>query len=139
MKWKLLALPILLVPVLLSACTPNQVSLFQSLTPQQQDAVVTHMRSRPAPSRDCYEAIDKHWPASSRSWARSIVWRESRNQSTARNPRSTSRGCFGLLQSLHGWRYNAVGCQLSAWMDPDCSVRAALHLYNEAGVLPWRT
>lgn len=138
MKWKLLALPILLVPVLLSACTPNQVSLFQSLTPQQQDAVVAHMRSRPAPSRDCYEAIDKHWPASSRSWARSIVWRESRNNPSAANSRSSARGCWQLLLGTHSGRFNKLGFSPSQWANPDINTLVALDLYYAAGTSPWR-
>ena len=137
MKWKLLTLPILLVPVLLSACTPNQVSLFQSLTPQQQDAVVTHMRSRPAPSRDCYEAIDKHWPASSRSWARSIVWRESRNNPSAQNSRSTAAGCLQLLKA-HAPRFTKLGYGWSDRYNPDVNILVGLDLYREAGTSPWR-
>ena len=70
-------------------------------------------------------------------WARDIVWRESRNTPTAANPRSTARGCGQMLLSLHGWRFTAVGCTPAQWADPDCNVKAMLHLYREAGTSPW--
>ena len=114
------------------------------MSPQERENYVAHLEGRPpyevasmGESVDCYSALDRHWPASSRQWARSIVWRESRNQPTAANPRSTARGCGQLLLSLHGWRFTAVGCSPAEWADPDCNVKAMLHLYREAGTSPW--
>jgi hypothetical protein len=42
-----------------------------------------------------------------------------------------------MLLSLHGWRFTAVGCTPAQWADPDCNVKAMLHLYREAGTSPW--
>ena len=89
-------------------------------------------------SPDCNTAIERHWPESRQVWAKRVVWRESRNIPTAANRRSSARGCFQLLQSLHGWRYTAVGCHPSQWSNADCNAKAALHLFQSAGVGPWR-
>lgn len=121
--------------VLLSACTPHQIEVFKTLNPEQQQAVLNHY-SRQAASRDCYEAIDKHWHGD-KSWARKIVHRESRNNPRAANTRSSARGCFQLL-SMHDWRYHRVGCAPSQKLQPDCNTKAAWHLRVEAGRSPWR-
>ena len=118
------------------SCTPAMQEAWRAMSPAERDAYVRHVEGRTA-SADCYEAIDRHWPVASRQWARGIVNRESRNQPTAANPSSTARGCGQLLLSLHGWRFTAVGCSPALWADPDCNVRAMLHLYNEAGTSPW--
>lgn len=132
------ALTLLVGVSTLGACTPEEVALFQTLTPSEQDAVLVYLGYRaPSPSVDCYQAIDRHWPASGRAKARQIVWRESRNIPTARNPRSSAKGCAQLLMSYHSWRYTAVGCSPSQWANPDCNIKAALHLYREAGWRPW--
>jgi hypothetical protein len=58
---------------------------WRAMSPAERDAYVRYVDGG---SVDCYQAIDRHWPASSRQWARDIVWRESRNTPTAANPRS---------------------------------------------------
>lgn len=101
-----------LTALTLTACTPAQQAAWKSMSPQERENYVAHVEGRPpyetadmGESADCYSALDRHWPASSRQWARSIIWRESRNQPTAANPSSTARGCGQLLLSLHGWRF----------------------------------
>ena len=37
-------------------------------------------------SGDCYQALDRHWPASSRQWARSIVARDRNIPPTRTSP-----------------------------------------------------
>lgn len=73
-----------------AACTPHQVSTYMiaktsgdPAAAAAADRAVADWHDRR--SADCYQAIDRHWPASSRAWARSIVWRESRNNPTAAN------------------------------------------------------
>lgn len=91
------------------------------------------LRQRNAPT-DCYGAIDRYWPSESRAWAKKIVHRESRNNPSAQNPRSTAAGCFGMLK-MHGHRFPG------GWgnrYDPSANTQAALSLYREAGTRPWR-
>lgn len=92
----------------------------------------------PTTGRTCYDAIATNWPASSQSWARAIVWRESNNTPSAANARSTARGCFQLMMSIHAKRFYAVGCTPQQWSDPDCNVKAALTLFKSSGTAPWR-
>ena len=136
-KTAILTLFIFLTVALGSACTPHEVQLFQRLAPHQQDAVVTHIQSRPGSSRDCYEAIDRHWPAASRSWARGIVWRESRNSPSAANKGSSARGCWQLLLGTHSGRFHKLGFSPTQWANPDVNTLVALDLYREAGTSPW--
>ena len=118
-------------------CTPEQVAHFNSLPVAEQNAVIAQIQAAQAASTssDCYQAIDKHWPGD-KARARSIVWRESRNQPAAANSRSSARGCFQML-SMHNHRYTAVGCSPAQWSNADCNVRAAAHLYRQAGWSPW--
>jgi hypothetical protein len=88
-------------------------------------------------SCSCYDAIDAIWPASSRSWAKSIVDRESENNPGAQNPTSSAAGCFQLTK-VHAWRFNAIG---SSWGNRYRAVDntlVALWLYKDAGTQPWR-
>lgn len=117
----------------LTACTPHEISVFAALAPHQRDAVADHLNR----SADCFTAVDRWWPTTSRARAKQVVWRESRNQPDAANDHSTARGCFELLLSYHAWRFREVGCQPSQWADPDCNTRAALHLFEEQGWQPW--
>jgi len=133
-----------LAALTVTACTPAQQEAWKAMSAQERENYVAHIEGRPpyetadmGESVDCYQALDRHWPAATRQWARDIVWRESRNTPTAANPRSTARGCGQLLLSLHGWRFTAVGCSPAQWADPDCNVKAMLHLYREAGTSPW--
>ena len=119
-----------------SACTPFEVETFAKLSPAGKGAVLDHLAG---PSPDCYAAIDRHWPASSRDWARSIVWRESRNIPSAANPSSNARGCWQLMMSYHAGRFTKLGFSPSQWSDPDVNTLVALDLYREVGTSPWRT
>jgi hypothetical protein len=88
-------------------------------------------------SPTCNAAIDVWWPAQHRAWAKSIVWREARNLPHAATRRSSARGCFQLLQSLHAHRYNKFrgwGCHPGKWNNADCNALAALDLFNTRGV-----
>ncbi len=114
-----------------TACTPEEIALYKSLTPAQQTAVLDVLW----PTKDCNEAIDRHWPGD-KAWAKRIVWRESRNTPTAYN-RSGASGCFQMMLPLHNRRFTAVGCSPSQWTDPACNTKAAWHLYQETGPSPW--
>lgn len=136
LKRTLAMLGMILLP-LVAACTPAQIELFKSLPHDKQVQVIQAIqRQNTARSRDCYSAINKHWPGD-KSWARKIVWRESRNNPAAANPRSSARGCAQLLQSYHAHRYYKVGCTPAQWANPDCNIKAAWTLYQEAGTSPW--
>jgi hypothetical protein len=114
------------------ACTPEEVTLFQSLTPDQQQAVVNMLW----PPQGCVDAMRRVWPESEWRWAEGIMWRESRHTPTAYNPSGAS-GCWQMMMPLHANRFRAVGCAPSAWADPLCNSKAALHLFREAGRSPW--
>ncbi len=126
-----------------AACTPHQVSTYMiaktsgdPAAAAAADRAVADWHNRR--SADCYEAIDRHWPAASRAWARGIVWRESRNNPAAANTRSTARGCWQLLLGTHGRRFAKLGFSTAQWADPDVNTLVALDLYREAGTSPWR-
>ena len=93
-----------------------------------------------ATSPDCYSAINVWWPVQHRAWARMVVTREAGNRPAAANARSSARGCWQLLMSLHAHRYNKVGfgCHPGKWANADCNTLAALHLFKQAGKTPWR-
>lgn len=123
---KVLIITIALMAVWLTSCTP-----------EQQAAVRAHLAWEASQqSRDCNQAVDRHWPGD-KARAKRIVHRESRNNPSAANPRSSARGCMQLLMSLHSHRYVAVGCTPSQWSNPDCNIKAAAHLYRQAGWSPW--
>ena len=93
----------------LTACTPTQIEVFKSLDPTTQQTVIHQIRTQnQAKSSDCYQAIDKHWPANTRSWARSIVRRESNNQPHAQDRSSSAAGCFQLTR-VHAGRFQKLG------------------------------
>lgn len=142
MKWKYLALPILLVLPVIASCTPEQIAIFEQLNPEQQTAVVNHIRSTQArqastSSRDCYEAVDKYWPESSRSWIKTIIRRESNNTPTAQNSSSSAAGCLQILR-IHAPRFTKLGYSWSDRYNPDVNILVGLDLYREAGASPWR-
>jgi len=120
-----------------TACLPHEQAIFNTLTVEQQASVRAHEASKTR-SRDCYQAIAKHWPGSLQGWARSIVWRESRNIPSAANPRSSARGCFQMLLRYSAPFYAKVGCNNSMWANPDCNAKAAYQMYKVAGKSPWR-
>ena len=130
-----------------TACTPAQQAAWKAMSDQERENYVAHIEGRPpyevdsmgeARSGDCYQALDRHWPAASRSWARSIVARESGGDPRAQNPRSSAAGCLQLL-ALHSGRFNKLGY---SWerdrYNADVNVLVALDLYREAGTSPWR-
>lgn len=89
----------------------------------------------PAP-QTCAQAVDRIWPASSRAWAHRVVWRESRGDSRADNPRSTASGCWQLL-AVHRPRFVRLGYQWRDRYDPVANTRVALDPYREQGTRPW--
>lgn len=119
----------------LAACTPEQLSLFNSLNPDQQTQVIEALQANNRHS-DCISAMEATWPADTHAWGRKIIMRESGNSPTARNPSGAS-GCWQLMLPMHSGRFTRVGCSPSQWSDPDCNSKAALTLYQEAGTRPW--
>ena len=85
---------------------------------------------------DCYGALG--YFSGDEEQARYVVWRESRNDPTAQNSRSTAAGCFQLIRQ-HAWRFESVGCSWAQRYEPVCNTRAADHLYRVAGWSPWDT
>jgi hypothetical protein len=128
------AIVIILMLLGTTACTSLEIETFKSLSPDQQVAVIKAIQ-RQQGSRDCYEAIDKHWRGDV-GWARRVMWRESRNDPGAQNRSSTAAGCFQLLR-MHDWRYFQVGCSPSDKYNADCNTKAAWHLFAQAGASPW--
>lgn len=135
----------LVTGIFLTACTPREIQIFNTLTPAQQESVkkdqaqkVQLAKYKITSSRDCYGAIAIYWPASLQPWARSIVWRESRNTPTAANPTSSARGCFQMLLRYSAPFYARVGCTNAMWSNATCNVRAAYEMYKVAGKSPWR-
>lgn len=123
----------------LAACTPAQVELFHSLTPEDQGRVVAELqRQRAERPLDCYTAMEQVFPPSAWAWGRSIIHRESRNNPSAQNRSSTAAGCWQTL-SLHRGRYSRLGY---SWerdrYNALANTRVAYDLYLEAGTSPWR-
>lgn len=98
-------------------------------------AVADEGSDEPAAPKDCYGAL--RYFSGDRDNARYIVWRESRNDPTAQNPRSSAAGCFQLT-ARHAWRFVEVGCSWSRRYEPVCNAKAADHLFREAGWDPWK-
>lgn len=117
--------------------TPEQKKILEHIQEQQAAYFAGIVAAANARSNDCFEAVDRHF-SGPKDWFKGIVWRESRNIPSAANPSSTARGCAQLLMSLHSHRYYAVGCTPNDWADPDCNIKAADHLYRQAGSSPWR-
>lgn len=130
-----IAIALLFAGALATACSPEEISLFNSLSPGQQQAVLTAHVTHDVTPTDCYGAIDRIWPASSRSWARTVMFRESRNNPRAQNRSSSAAGCFQILSGT--WAANAA-CPWSQRYDAMCNTRTALNLYQRAGTSPWR-
>ena len=131
----ILALPLIAI---FSACTPEEQAAFRKLSPEGQQAVLNHLQRQEAtsrPSRDCYEAIDRHFPGD-KNRMRKVVWRESNNNPSAQNSRSTAAGCTQMLR-MHAHRFDAVGCSWAQRYNADCNLRAAADLYRAAGWSPW--
>lgn len=118
-----------------SACTPEQVAVFETLDPASKQAVLDHL-SRQHRGQGCVAAMRQVWPQHLWGWAERVMWRESRHIPTARN-RSGASGCFQVMLPLHARRFTAVGCTSAQWADPWCNAAAAWTLYREAGRAPW--
>ena len=106
---------------------PHSVAAIQATDRER----LMHLLHQPV---DCFEALI-HF-SGNQDTARRIVWRESRNQPTAQNDKSTAAGCFQLL-AMHAWRFEEVGCSWTQRYEPACNTRAADHLYQDAGWNPW--
>ena len=118
---------VLAVPV---GCTADEIAWMTDHAPEL-------VASRPAPARDCFEAIDRHWPGD-KAWAKKVVRRESGGNPRAKNRRSTASGCFQLLR-VHSARFARLGY---SWQtdkfNPTANVLVAWSLYREQGARPWR-
>ena len=55
----------LLVVPTASACTPAMQDARRAMSPAERDAYMHYVNGG---SGDCYQALDRHWPASSRQW-----------------------------------------------------------------------
>lgn len=140
----LLVIPFLFI---IASCTPEQVAIFNTLSPEDQGKVIEalqHQQASYAALRDtqqdsgnCYVEMRKVFPASAWNWATSIINRESGGDPAAQNPSSSAAGCWQMLR-LHDHRYHAVGCVPSQKYQARCNNLAAYHLYQAAGTSPWR-
>jgi hypothetical protein len=130
---------VLSVTAVLGACTPGQVALWRTLDPVSQRAVVASLQTTTTAPKpvDCYGAMERVFPPHTWAWGRKIIHRESTNNPAAANPRSSARGCWQLLSSLHADKYAKAGCHVSQWADAMCNTRAAYVLYQMAGTSPW--
>ena len=84
-------------------------------------------------STDCYGEMRRHFPASAHSGMTRIITRESGGNAGAKNPSSSARGCYQML-NMHNGRLPAGGSMYNAH---DSSI-AALSLWNSAGWSPWK-
>lgn len=140
----LLALPFLFLVV---SCTPEQVAIFNTLSPEDQAKVIEalqHQQAQNVALRDsgqdsgnCYVEMRKVFPSHAWGWATGIINRESGGNPAAQNPSSSAAGCWQML-ALHNHRYYAVGCVPSQKYQARCNNLAAYHLYQAAGTSPWR-
>lgn len=146
----------------LSACNPHdpaQLQAWYDLNPEhgenvtadtltdEQRAVLRHIEEQQRAwltaveaqrdSGDCYVEMRKVFPASTWSAMTTIIHRESRGNPRAQNPSSTAAGCTQMLR-MHAHRFDAVGCSWARRYEARCNLRAAHHLYREAGLSPWR-
>jgi hypothetical protein len=119
------------------ACTPGQVvDVASALGVDIGPDTATLVSARLEQPADCNDAIARVWPPRLQGWARRIVWRESRNQPTAKNKRSTASGCAQLVVGT--WNANQVpGCPWSTRFDPLCNIRTMWNLYQQRGAQPW--
>jgi hypothetical protein len=135
----LLAIGALLSFGTLAACSPHQIAVFNSLSPEGQTAVLQELQRQQGgggSGGDCYSAIEQVWPGHLQAKARTIVSRESGNNPSAQNRSSSAAGCW---QILTGSWIDPGGCPRSTRYDAVCNTRAALALYNSAGGWsPWR-
>lgn len=130
----------LLFGAILTGCTPAEIAWWSDPANEPTRTVVlAAYQTRPAatPVRDCFEAIDRHWPGN-KDWARKVVRRESGGNPLAKNRRSTASGCFQLLR-VHSSRFTRLGFSwLRDRFDARANVLVAWDLYREQGARPWR-
>ena len=118
-----------------TACTPEEVTAFKSLSPQAQQDVLKWLQDSQRPS-GCVEAMHAVWPQSEWAWGERIMWRESNHTPSARN-RSGASGCWQMMLPLHSGIFRSVGCSPAEWADPLCNNKAAYALFQQAGRSPW--
>ena len=140
MRKAVIAIAFVLAAAIGSSCTPEQIELFKSLSPSQQEAVMAHLQRQAGGSGgggggDCYSALG-HF-SGSHSKARSIIWRESRNQPGAVSPSGKYRGCWQIDVGLYSSHFAAVGCSTRQWSSSTCNTKVANRLYRAAGWSPW--
>lgn len=128
----LAAAALLVAAGFLSACTPEEVKLFQSLSPAEQQSVADQL----FPATGCVEAMHRVWPQSEWAWAERIMWRESNHTPSARNSSGAS-GCWQMMLPLHSGIFRSVGCSPADWANALCNNRAAYALFQQAGRSPW--
>ena len=128
----ILALAIVAGAAAATGCTPEEVALFQSLPPEQQQAVADYL----FPASGCVEAMHRVWPQSEWAWGERIMWRESNHTPSARNPSGAS-GCWQMMLPLHAGLFRSVGCSPADWANALCNNRAAYALFRQAGRSPW--
>lgn len=130
-----------------ASCTPEEIAALNAASPEDQAAVIAGLQAREsAKSRDCNEAIDRHF-SGDKARMKKIVWRESRNNPTVANTKSHARGCSQLMLTYHAHLFAKVGCPdigskpwrdtSKQWADPDCNIKAANLLYDSTGWRPW--
>ncbi len=66
-----------------------------------------------------------------------ISWRESRWNPTARNPRSSARGCLQILTATHAKRIRRLGFTVRQMTEAGPNAAVARSLYDDAGLSPW--
>ena len=73
------------------------------MSPAERDAYMHYVNGG---SVDCYQALDRHWPASSRQWARRHRRPRIPQHPDRGEPSQHARGCWQLLLSLHSGRFS---------------------------------
>ena len=124
----------LLIALTASACTPAMQGAWRAMSPAERDAYALRQRwqrrllpgARPALAGVVTAVGSQH---------RRPRIRQTR--AGGGEPRSTARGCWQLLLSLHSGRFSKLGYSPSQWADPDVNTLVALDLYREAGTSPW--
>lgn len=118
----------------ISACTPNEIAIWNSLSPNQQGGVLQSIRDRNHSSTDCYGEMRRHFPAHAHAAMSNIITRESGGNAGAKNPSSSASGCFQMMASIHRGRLPAGG----SFFNAHDNTIAALSLWQSQGLSPWR-
>jgi hypothetical protein len=75
-------------------------------------------------------------PVATRVRMQRIAWRESRNNPTAKNRRSSATGCLQLLK-MHEPKARSLGYSWADMTKAWPNVRVARILFNQSGFRPW--